>query len=170
MCQAGCRRGSRLKPCSGLPAELSVIGSTALSVPPALPACVYLQDDEAELLAELDRIKRERAEEAAKAAAEAAAKRSAEEQAELIRGNPLLQEKLAAQGGRLGGSQLVPVCLCAVFGKVSAGTEAARRMRRCCGSQRTCEDAPTSYIPLGLSLPALLPTLLPACLQTPTLR
>jgi hypothetical protein len=68
-----------------------------------------LQDDEAELLAELERIKRERAEEAAKAAAEAAAKRSAEEQAELIRGNPLLQEKLAAQGARSGGSQLTPV-------------------------------------------------------------
>ena len=77
---------------------------------PARPALrLWVQDDEAELLAELDRIKRERAEEAAKAAAEAAAKRSAEEQAELIRGNPLLQEKLAAQGG--GTRQ--PACVCA---------------------------------------------------------
>ncbi|PRW34012.1 Xylulokinase [Chlorella sorokiniana] len=55
------------------------------------------EDDEAELLAELERIKRERAEEAARKAAEAAARAEAEEQAELVRGNPLLQEKLAAQ-------------------------------------------------------------------------
>lgn len=54
-------------------------------------------DDEAELMAELDRIKRERAEEAARKAGEAAAKAEAEEQKELLRGNPLLQEKLAAQ-------------------------------------------------------------------------
>lgn len=57
-----------------------------------------MQDDEAELLAELERIKRERAEEAGRKAAEAAARAEAEEQAELVRGNPLLQEKLAAQG------------------------------------------------------------------------
>jgi hypothetical protein len=49
-------------------------------------------------MAELDRIKRERAEEAARKAGEAAAKAEAEEQKELLRGNPLLQEKLAAQG------------------------------------------------------------------------
>lgn len=55
------------------------------------------EDDEAELLAELERIKRERAEEAARKAAEAAARAEVEEQAELVRGNPLLQEKLAAQ-------------------------------------------------------------------------
>ncbi len=36
-------------------------------------------------------------------AAEAAAKAEAEEQAELVRGNPLLQEKLAAQGEAGGG-------------------------------------------------------------------
>lgn len=54
-------------------------------------------DDEAELLAELERIKAERAEEAARRAAEEAAKAEAEQQAELVRGNPLLQEKLAAQ-------------------------------------------------------------------------
>jgi hypothetical protein len=58
-------------------------------------------DDEAELLAELERIKKERAEEAARKAAEAAAKADAEQQAELLRGNPLLQEKLAAQGAFL---------------------------------------------------------------------
>ena len=34
-------------------------------------------------------------------AAEAAARAEAEEQAELVRGNPLLQEKLAAQGERM---------------------------------------------------------------------
>ncbi|PSC70203.1 Cwf15 Cwc15 cell cycle control [Micractinium conductrix] len=54
-------------------------------------------DDEAELLAELDRIKSERAEQAARKAAADAAKAEAEERAELVRGNPLLQEKLAAQ-------------------------------------------------------------------------
>lgn len=54
-------------------------------------------DDEAELLAELDRIKQERAEEAARKAAVAASAAEKEQQAELVRGNPLLQEKLAAQ-------------------------------------------------------------------------
>lgn len=58
-------------------------------------------------MAELDRIKRERAEEAARKAGEAAAKAEAEEQKELLRGNPLLQEKLAAQGELL---QLRPGC------------------------------------------------------------
>ncbi|KAL6785255.1 hypothetical protein ACKKBG_A03085 [Auxenochlorella protothecoides x Auxenochlorella symbiontica] len=57
------------------------------------------EDDEAELLAELARIKAERAEEAArKAAAEAAAAESVN-QAELLRGNPLLKEKLQAAAG-----------------------------------------------------------------------
>lgn len=54
-------------------------------------------DDEAELLAELERIKQERAEDAARKAAEAAAREEQAQQAELLRGNPLLQEKLAAQ-------------------------------------------------------------------------
>lgn len=62
------------------------------------PLCPLQDDDEAELLAELERIKAERAEEAARRAAEEAAKAEAEQQAELVRGNPLLQEKLAAQG------------------------------------------------------------------------
>lgn len=65
-------------------------GTLTIPSPPLLD----YQDDEAELLAELARIKAERAEEAArKAAAEAAAAESVN-QAELLRGNPLLKEKL----------------------------------------------------------------------------
>ena len=52
------------------------------------------EDEEAELLAELARIKAERAEEAARKAAEEAAKVSAVEEAALLGGNPLLKEKL----------------------------------------------------------------------------
>lgn len=129
------------------------------------------QDDEAELLAELERIKRERAEEAARKAsaqwfdwlwcvhtrwpgrrvqhewrlawggqastwalaiaashgwrctypcclqaAEAAARAEVEEQAELVRGNPLLQEKLAAQGEHIHKAiRTRPPCLVVVF-------------------------------------------------------
>lgn len=56
------------------------------------------EDEEAELLAELERIKRERAEGAARKAAEAAAGAELDQQAELARGNPLLQDKLAGDG------------------------------------------------------------------------
>lgn len=49
------------------------------------------QDDEAQLLAELARIKAERAEEAAKAAAEAAAAAQEDVRQEVIRGNPLVR-------------------------------------------------------------------------------
>ena len=56
-----------------------------------------MQDEEAELLAELERIKRERAEEAGRKAAADAAAAAAAEAAELARGNPLLQERLALQ-------------------------------------------------------------------------
>lgn len=58
-------------------------------------------DDEAELLAELARIKKEREEEAAHKAAEEAAIQEKEERQEMMRGNPLLQDKLAgdANGG-----------------------------------------------------------------------
>uniref|UniRef100_A0A7R9YSH8 Cwf15/Cwc15 cell cycle control protein n=1 Tax=Chlamydomonas euryale TaxID=1486919 RepID=A0A7R9YSH8_9CHLO len=52
-------------------------------------------DDEEELMRELERIKRERAEEAAKKAAEEAAKEAKEKEAELKAGNPLLA--MAAQ-------------------------------------------------------------------------
>lgn len=50
----------------------------------------YAQDEEAELLAELARIKKEREEEAAKRAAEEAAAAASNLQEELIRGNPLI--------------------------------------------------------------------------------
>lgn len=52
-------------------------------------------DDEAELLAELARIKKEREEDAARKAAEEAAIAEKEERQEMMRGNPLLQDKLA---------------------------------------------------------------------------
>lgn len=55
-------------------------------------------DDEAELLAELARIKREREEQAAHKAAEESAAAEAAEREEMMRGNPLLHEKLAASG------------------------------------------------------------------------
>ena len=55
-------------------------------------------DDEAELLAELARIKREREEQAARKALEESAAAEAAETEETMRGNPLLQEKLAASG------------------------------------------------------------------------
>lgn len=56
-------------------------------------------DDEAELLAELARIKKEREEEAARKAAEEAAIAEKEERQEMMRGNPLLQDKLAGDAG-----------------------------------------------------------------------
>lgn len=56
------------------------------------------EDEEAELLAELERIKRERAEEAARKAAAATSAAEAEQRDELLRGNPLLQDKLGAGG------------------------------------------------------------------------
>ena len=49
-----------------------------------------VQDEEAELLAELERIKKERAAEAARKAAEEAASEEASAKDELIRGNPLI--------------------------------------------------------------------------------
>ena len=52
-----------------------------------------MQDEEAELLAELARIKKEREEEAAKRAAEEAAVAASNLQEELIRGNPLIVGK-----------------------------------------------------------------------------
>ena len=63
-------------------------------------------DDEAELLAELARIKKEREEDAARKAAEEAAIAEKEERQEMMRGNPLLQDKLAgdALAGGAGGS------------------------------------------------------------------
>lgn len=48
------------------------------------------QDEEAELLAELERIKKERAAEAARKATEEAASAEASAKDELIRGNPLI--------------------------------------------------------------------------------
>eukprot|EP00889_Picochlorum_renovo_P002357 jgi/Picre1/29387/NNA_004775.t1 len=53
-------------------------------------------DEEAELLAELERIKQERAEEAAKAAAAEAAAEEKRLREEVSTGNPLLEEKLAS--------------------------------------------------------------------------
>ncbi len=58
------------------------------------------EDEEAELLAELERIKKERAEEAARKAAVDAEADAARQQAELLRGNPLLEEKLAVRMGQ----------------------------------------------------------------------
>lgn len=54
------------------------------------PPSTGAQDEEAELLAELARIKKEREEEAAKRAAEEAAAAASNLQEELIRGNPLI--------------------------------------------------------------------------------
>ena len=51
-----------------------------------------MQDDEAELLKELNRIKAERAEEQAKQAAAAAAESQSALQQELARGNPLIAQ------------------------------------------------------------------------------
>ena len=53
------------------------------------------QDEEAELLAELARIKKEREQEAAKQAAEEAAAAQSSLQQELVRGNPLIAGKFA---------------------------------------------------------------------------
>ena len=55
-----------------------------------VPPTAHAQDEEAELLAELARIKREREEEAAKRAAVEAAAAASNLQEELIRGNPLI--------------------------------------------------------------------------------
>lgn len=54
---------------------------------------VPCQDEEAELLAELARIKKEREQEAAKQAAQEAAAAASTLQAELTRGNPLIASK-----------------------------------------------------------------------------
>ncbi len=54
---------------------------------------LHAQDEEAELLAELARIKKEREEEAAKRVAEEAAVAASNLQEELIRGNPLIVGK-----------------------------------------------------------------------------
>ena len=94
------------KPCCTVPWCSSRF--TPHAAPPVILLLLLLlqdddDDDEAELLAELQRIKAERAEEAARKAAQEAAAREAAEEAELVRGNPLLQEKLAAQGGGAGG-------------------------------------------------------------------
>ena len=77
-----------------------MLGATVLRCATALPkhavrvllepASAHAQDEEAELLAELARIKREREEEAAKRAAEEAAAAASNLQEELIRGNPLI--------------------------------------------------------------------------------
>ena len=55
------------------------------------------QDEEAELLAELERIKKERAEEAAKKQLEEAATKEKEVREELLRGNPLVNNQPAFQ-------------------------------------------------------------------------
>ena len=57
----------------------------------------FLQDDEAELLAELERIKKERAEEAAKKQKEEQAEKEVQLQEEVARGNPLLNQGPAFQ-------------------------------------------------------------------------
>jgi len=56
-----------------------------------------LQDDEAELLAELDRIKKERAEEAAKRRKEEDAEKETQLREEVARGNPLLNQAASFQ-------------------------------------------------------------------------
>jgi protein CWC15 len=58
---------------------------------------VAIQDDEAELLAELERIKKERAEENARKEEERLALEQAEKTQEALRGNPILQQKLGLQ-------------------------------------------------------------------------
>ena len=57
--------------------------------------CACEQDEEAELLAELERIKKERAEEAAKKQLEEAATKEKEVRDELLRGNPLVNSAQA---------------------------------------------------------------------------
>ena len=56
-----------------------------------------MQDDEAELLAELERIKKERAEEAAKKRKEEQAEKEAQLREEVSRGNPLLNQPASFQ-------------------------------------------------------------------------
>jgi len=62
------------------------------------------QDEEAELLAELERIRQERVEEAARKAAEDAEKAEQQFKSEVMHGNPLLQDKLKATVGHVEGS------------------------------------------------------------------
>ena len=74
------------------------------STPPDKTSVLSAQDEEAELLAELDRIRQERAEAAAQKAAEEAAEAEKALQSEVLHGNPLLQAKLAASVGTAGGA------------------------------------------------------------------
>ena len=60
---------------------------------------LFMQDDEAELLKELNRIKAERAAEQAKQAAATAAESQTALQEELIRGNPLIHQANFQVGG-----------------------------------------------------------------------
>ncbi len=105
--------------CSGL--------CVALPSPPTHCTCMLRaaqQDEEAELLAELARIKRERAEEAARKAAEEVAANAEREEAELIKGNPLLEGKLA--GGECEGGV---ECVRRWFGKGEGGRGVECRVR-----------------------------------------
>lgn len=59
-----------------------------------LTGSCLVQDDEAALMAELARIKKERAEEAARKAAEEAKVRQTQLQAEVAGGNPLINQNI----------------------------------------------------------------------------
>jgi len=69
-------------------------------------AVEHAQDEEAELLAELERIKKERAAEAARKTAEEAAGAEASARDELVRGNPLILGGAAAFQARARGCTL----------------------------------------------------------------
>ncbi len=74
-----------------------------------------MQDEEAELLAELARIKKEREQEAAKKAAEEAAVAQSSLQQELVRGNPLIAGKFA------GGNDFQASTALSAIGSVAGG-------------------------------------------------
>lgn len=89
------------------------------------------QDEEAELLAELERIKKERAAEAARKAAEEAASAEASAKDELIRGNPLILGGAAPFQVRLTRVYYVrPLCL--MPGQISSGVTWVTQPRSSC--------------------------------------
>ena len=88
-----------------------------------------LQDEEAELLAELERIKKERAAEAARKAAEEAASAEASAKDELIRGNPLILGGAAPFQARMSTTS-VPCAAC-LGGDFAVPSWAARPRSRC---------------------------------------
>lgn len=76
-------------------APIKQAGEMCILSPPLRSCC--LQDEEAELLAELERIKKERAEEAARKQKTVDAEKESQLREEVARGNPLLNQNLAFQ-------------------------------------------------------------------------